>query len=48
VIVVDDYEAPTCPGVAAAVREYLAGQAAVRDAFHSWRMQAEQLVLVRR
>jgi hypothetical protein len=43
-IVMDDYEAPTCPGVAAAVHEYLAGH----SDFQTWRLQAEQLVLVRR
>lgn len=43
-IVMDDYEAPTCPGVAVAVHEYLAG----RPEFQTWRLQAEQLVLVRR
>ncbi len=43
-IVMDDYEAPTCPGVAVAVHEYLADH----PDFQSWRLQAEQLVLVRR
>jgi hypothetical protein len=43
-IVMDDYEAPTCPGVAVAVHEYLAGH----PDFQTWRLQAEQLVLVRR
>lgn len=44
VIVMDDYEAPTCPGVAVAAHEYLAGH----PDFQTWRLQAEQLVLVRR
>jgi hypothetical protein len=43
-IVMDDYEAPTCPGVAVAVHEYLAGH----PDFQLWRLQAQQLVLVRR
>ena len=43
VIVVDDYEAPTCPGVSLAVHEYLARN----PAFQTWRLQAEQVVLVK-
>jgi hypothetical protein len=43
-IVVDDYEAPTCPGIAVAVHEYLAAN----PGFQTWRLQAEQFVFVRR
>ena len=44
VIVVDDYGAPKCAGVATAVTEYLAQT----DDFHVWDMRTDQLVLVRR
>jgi len=44
IIVIDDYESPTCPGVARAVREYVGGG----NLFQLWRMQAEQVVLIRR
>jgi O-methyltransferase len=44
IIVMDDYEAPTCPGVSRATHEYLAGT----PAFQTWRLQAEQVVLVKR
>ena len=44
VIVVDDYGAPKCAGVATAVGEYLAQT----DDFHVWDMRTDQLVLVRR
>ena len=44
VIVVDDYGAPKCAGVATAVGEYLAQT----DDFHAWDMRTDQLVLVRR
>jgi hypothetical protein len=44
VIVVDDYETPTCPGVAQAVAEFLGRT----TAFQTWRLQGEQLILNRR
>ena len=44
IIVVDDYESPTCPGVAQAVSEFLTAGAG----FQKWRMQAEQAVLIKR
>jgi predicted O-methyltransferase YrrM len=43
VIVMDDYGAPTCPGVRRAVQEYLARA----PVFHIWKMAAEQAVLVK-
>ena len=43
VIVVDDYDAPTCPGVRVAVQEFLAHS----SGFHTWTLATEQLVLVR-
>jgi hypothetical protein len=44
VMVVDDYGAATCPGVAKAVHEHLGdGQA-----FQAWDMKTDQIVLVRR
>jgi hypothetical protein len=43
VIVVDDYEAPTCPGVSRAVREYLE----LTPVFQLWRLQVEQVVLIK-
>jgi O-methyltransferase len=43
VIVMDDYGAPTCPGVRHATHEYL-----VRTpVFHTWKLAAEQAVLVK-
>ena len=44
IIVVDDYGAPKCAGIATAVGEYLAQT----DDFHVWDMRTDQLVLVRR
>jgi O-methyltransferase len=44
VIVVDDFGAPKCPGVARAVDEFLAQ----RPPFAVWEVDTEQLVLVRR
>ena len=44
VIVVDDYGAPKCPGVAKAVADYLART----DDFQVWDVRTDQLVLVRR
>jgi O-methyltransferase len=44
IIVMDDYEAPTCPGVSRATHEYLS----TTPAFQTWRLQAEQVVLVKR
>jgi hypothetical protein len=44
IIVVDDYQAPTCPGVALAVDEYLASG----SGFQTWRLRAEQIVLIKR
>jgi predicted O-methyltransferase YrrM len=44
IIVADDYEAPTCPGVAQAVHEYLGRTPGLR----LWRMQSEQVVLIKR
>jgi O-methyltransferase len=44
IIVLDDYEAATCPGVSRAAREYLTRM----PAFQTWRLQAEQAVLVKR
>ena len=46
VLVVDDYGAPKCPGVEAAVAEHLAGAGA--GAWMPWNAQTEQLILVRR
>lgn len=43
VIVVDDYDAPTCPGVARAVHEYLE----LDPVFQVWRPQVEQVVLIK-
>jgi hypothetical protein len=43
VIVMDDFGAPTCPGVRRAVQEYL-GRSPV---FHTWKLAAEQAVLVK-
>jgi hypothetical protein len=44
VIVLDDYGAPKCPGVAQAAAEYLAGT----NDFQAWDVRTEQLVLVKR
>jgi hypothetical protein len=44
VIVVDDYGAPSCPGIAVAVHEYVGRNAG----FQVWRMRAEQIVLLKR
>jgi predicted O-methyltransferase YrrM/uncharacterized coiled-coil protein SlyX len=44
IMVLDDYEASTCPGVSRAASEYLARM----PAFQTWRLQAEQAVLVKR
>lgn len=44
VIVVDDYQAPSCPGISLAVHEYVDGNAG----FQTWRLRAEQIVLVKR
>jgi hypothetical protein len=46
VVIVDDYGAPKCPGVEAAVAEHLAGAGA--GAWMPWNAQTEQLILVRR
>ena len=46
VVVVDDYGAPKCPGVEAAVAEHLTGAGA--GAWMPWNAQTEQLILVRR
>jgi hypothetical protein len=44
IIVLDDFDSPTCPGVRQAMEEYLA-----RDPhFQMWRLQVEQLVLIKR
>ena len=43
VVVIDDFEAPTCPGVAIAAREYLDRA----PEFQIWRMQPEQALLVK-
>jgi hypothetical protein len=44
IIVIDDYFAPACPGVAIAVQEYLTSA----PAFQMWTPQAEQPVLIKR
>lgn len=44
VLIVDDFGSLTCPGIVEAVREYL-GQG---HEFQQWRLQAEQVVLIRR
>lgn len=43
VLVMDDYESPTCPGVSVAVLEYLARG----PRFQTWRLQAEQMLLIK-
>lgn len=43
VLVMDDYESPTCPGVSLAVHEYLSADAR----FQQWRLHAEQMLLIR-
>ena len=44
VLIVDDYEAPACPGIRVAVEEHLAAD----PGFQTWRLRAEQIVLVKR
>jgi hypothetical protein len=44
IIVMDDFEAPTCPGIALAVRQYLAAH----PIFQVWTMRDEQAGLVKR
>jgi len=44
IIVMDDYAAPTCPGVKRATDEYLART----PMFHLWKLAAEQAVLIKR
>jgi len=43
VLVMDDYESPTCPGVSVAVQEYIARV----PGFQTWRLQAEQMLLIK-
>lgn len=43
IIVVDDYEAPSCPGVHRAVHEYLSRTSGLQI----WRLQPEQAVLIK-
>jgi hypothetical protein len=43
VLVMDDYESPTCPGVSLAVHEYLTAGAR----FQQWRLHAEQMLLIK-
>lgn len=43
VIVLDDYDSPSCPGVRRAAEEYLAAD----DSFQSWNPHTKQLVLVK-
>lgn len=43
VLVMDDYESPTCPGVSLAVHEYLSSG----PRFQQWRLHAEQMLLVK-
>lgn len=43
VVVIDDFDAPTCPGVAVATHEYLDRT----PEFQLWRMQPEQALLVK-
>lgn len=43
VLVMDDYESPTCPGVSLAVHEYLSSG----PRFQQWRLQAEQMLLIK-
>jgi O-methyltransferase len=45
VIVLDDYQSPTCPGVGRAAEEFLA---ASKGGFQSWHPHTEQLLLVKR
>jgi hypothetical protein len=45
VIVLDDYDAPSCPGVRTGVEEYLRRSAA---RFQTWNTNTQQLVLVKR
>jgi O-methyltransferase len=44
VIVLDDYDSPTCPGVRRAAEEFLAGAG---SAFQSWHPHTKQLLLVK-
>jgi O-methyltransferase len=44
ILILDDYEAPTCPGVSVATHEYLARN----PGFQTWRCQPEQIVLIKR
>lgn len=44
IIVLDDYGAPSCPGVELAVEEFLA----TNPEFQTWNSQTEQMVLVKR
>lgn len=43
VVVVDDYGSPTCPGVDTATQEFLAAH----RGFQTWKLEAEQMVLVK-
>jgi predicted O-methyltransferase YrrM len=43
VLVMDDYESPTCPGVSLAVHEYLSAG----PRFQQWRLHAEQMLLIK-
>jgi len=44
IIVMDDFEAPSCPGIALAVQQYRAAH----PIFQLWKMRGEQAVLVKR
>jgi hypothetical protein len=44
VLVMDDYESPTCPGVGLAVHEYLS---AGGPRYQQWRLHAEQMLLIK-
>jgi hypothetical protein len=44
VLVMDDYESPTCPGVSLAVHEYLSTGG---PRFQQWRLHAEQMLLIK-
>jgi hypothetical protein len=44
IIVVDDYDSPTCPGIRKAVQEFLAES----SSFQSWHPHTHQFVLVKR
>ncbi len=43
IVVIDDYDSPTCPGIRRAAEDFLAE----RRGFHSWHPHTHQLVLVR-